>query len=207
MIIVDCEQGTPEWFAARVGSITASRCKDACDRLKNGDPSAKALGYAAQVAMEIVCGVSCDDTYVNFAMRRGTELEPMARRVYEERTGNLLQRSGIALTDDRRFGYSTDGFVDEDGAIEIKCPLSPLVVVSMWRDGGLDEYTHQIQMGLWLTGRKWIDFVMFDPRLKPAGKELYLRRVQRDENFIEDMELKLLDFSRIVDANVSALTR
>ena len=187
--------------------ITASRCKDACDTLKNGAPSSKALGYAAQVAMEIVCGVSCDDTFVNFAMRRGTELEPLARRAYEVRSGNIVQRSGIALTDDRRFGYSTDGFVDEDGAIEIKCPLSPLVVVSMWRDGDLSDYMHQIQMGLWLTGRRWVDFCMFDPRLAPSGKDLYLRRVQRDEQFIENMEMKLLAFSRIVDDNVAALTK
>ncbi len=205
MITIDCEQGTREWLEARVGLITASRCKDACDTLKNGQPSAKAMGYAAQVAMERVAGVSCDDVFVNFAMRRGTELEPEARVVYEAASGNLVQRAGIVLTDDRRFGYSTDGAVDDDGLIEIKCPLSPLVVVTMWRDQDLSNYQHQMQMGLWITGRKWIDFVMYDPRLAPVGKHKFIKRVRRDEDFIEKMEDDLMRFSRIVDDFEAAL--
>ena len=204
-IIVDCEQGTPEWHAARVGAITASRCKDACDTLKNGQPSAKALGYAAQVAMERVAGVSCDDTFVNFAMRRGTELEPAARSAYEAHTGNLVQPAGMVFTDDRWFGYSTDGFVEDDGAIEIKCPLSPLVVVSMWREQDLSDYMHQMQMGLWITGRQWVDFVMYDPRLAPVNKHKFIRRVRRDENFIERMEEDLMRFRRIVEGFEAAL--
>lgn len=205
MILIDCEQGAPEWLEARIGAVTASRCKDACDTLKNGQPSAKALGYAAQVAMERVAQVSCDDTFVNFAMRRGTELEPEARSAYEAHSGNIVQTAGIVFTDDRWFGYSTDGFVEDDGAIEIKCPLSPLVVVSMWRDKNLSEYMHQMQMGLWITGRKWIDFVMYDPRLARVGKSLFVQRVHRNEAFIERMEESLMRFRRTVDDFEAAL--
>lgn len=205
MIAIDCDQGTPEWLEARIGAVTASRCKDACDTLKNGQLSAKAMGYAAQVAMERVAQVSCDDTFVNFAMRRGTELEPEARKAYEAHSGNLVQPAGIVFTDDRWFGYSTDGFVEDDGAIEIKCPLSPLVVVSMWRDKNLAEYMHQMQMGLWITGRKWIDFVMYDPRLAKVGKSLFVQRVHRNEAFIEQMEESLIRFRRTVDDFESAL--
>lgn len=205
MIVVDCEQGTPEWHAARIGAVTASRCKDACDTLKGGQPSAKAMAYAAQVAMERVSGVSCDDTFVNFAMRRGTELEPEARSVYEAHSGNIVQPAGIVFTDDRWFGYSTDGFVEDDGAIEIKCPLSPLVVVSMWRDQDLEAYMHQMQMGLWITGRKWIDFIMYDPRLSSVRKHQFIRRVPRDEAFIEKMEDSLMRFMRVVEDFEAAL--
>lgn len=207
MIVIDCDQGTPEWLAARLGCVTASRCKDACDKLKSGAPSGKAIGYAAQVAMERVAGVQCDDTYVNFAMRRGTELEPLARSAYEAATGNWVQQAGIVKTDDHRHGYSTDGFIGDDGALEIKCPLSPLVVVKMWRDADLSDYVHQIQMGLWITGRHWLDFVMFDPRLAPVGKELFIKRVLRDEDFIGRMEDDLMTFMRMVDENEAALRR
>ena len=205
MIIINCEQGSPEWRAARIGVITASRCKDACDRLKSGDFSAKALGYAATLAHERVSQESCDDTFVNFAMRRGSELEASARAAYEMETGLVAQESGIALTDDAAFGYSTDGFVGADGAIEIKCPLSPLVVQTMWFTGDMSEYEHQIQMGMWLTGRKWIDFVMFDPRLQIVGKALYLRRILRDDDFIERTERRLLEFRVLVDENEAGL--
>jgi hypothetical protein len=205
MITINCEQGSADWHAARLGVITASRAADACDTLKNGAFSNKAIGYAAQVAMERVAGVPCDEVFVNFAMRRGSELEPRARLAYEEHTGQLVSESGICLTDDRVFGYSSDGFVGTDGLIEIKAPLSPLKVVTMWKEHDLSEYRHQIQMGLWLTGRKWCDFIMFDPRLVPVGKELYIEHVERDEKFIEQLEADLLKFRGLVDEYEAAL--
>lgn len=205
MIVIDCEQGSQDWHNARLGVITASRAADACDKLKNGAPSHKAIGYAAQVAMERVAGVPCEDVFVNHAMRRGTELEPHARLAYEEQTGQLVQESGLVLTDDRLFGYSTDGFVGQDGMVEIKCPLSPLVVVTMWKDHDIASYKHQIQMGLWLTGRKWCDFIMFDPRLSAVGKELFVEHIERDEKFIEKLEEDLMSFSGLVSEYEAAL--
>lgn len=207
MIVLELEQGTEEWHQARVGVITASCAKDATETLKKtGEPSDKAIRYAAQVAMERVAGVPCDDTFVNFAMRRGSELEPRAREAYEIETGQAVYQSGIVLTDDRRFGYSTDGFVGLDGCVEIKCPLSPLVVIRMWQTGDLSDYIHQIQMGLWLTGRRWCDFIMFDPRLESVGKSLYVKRIARDEAFIEKLEADLLAAMKRVDEFVAVLT-
>lgn len=205
MIIVNCEQGSAEWHAARLGVITASRAAEACERLKSGAFTSKAIGYAAQVAMERVTMQQCDDTFVNFAMRRGTELEPDARLAYEEHTGQLVQESGFVVTDDRLFGYSTDGLVGDDGLIEIKCPLSPLKVVTMWKDHDLSDYKHQIQMGLWLTSRKWCDFVMYDPRLSGVGKALFIQHVERDEAFIEKLEEDLMAFAGLVREYESAL--
>lgn len=205
MIAINCEQGSADWHAARLGVITASRAADACDKLKSGMWSQKALGYAAQVAMERVAQVACDDTFVNFAMRRGTELEPHARLAYEEHTGQLVQEAGIVLTDDSLFGYSTDGFVGHDGMVEIKCPLSPIVVVTMWKDHDIASYRHQIQMGLWLTGRKWCDFIMYDPRLASVGKELFIEHIERDETFIEKLEVDLMAFAGLVSEYEAAL--
>ena|SRR5450631_1103143 len=108
MILVPCEQGSPQWLSLRLGVVAASRCKEARERLKRGAPSQRAIAYAAQVAFERVTGAAADDASVSFAMRRGTELEPMARLAYEAHTGNLIQEAGIAFTGDRSFGYSTD---------------------------------------------------------------------------------------------------
>lgn len=207
MIFIDCEQGSQEWHAARAGAITASKAREALETLKGGQPSAKSITYAAQVAVEIVSGTPVDEGFNSWQMRRGAELEPDARMSYEARTGLLASESGVVLTDDRRFGYSTDGLVGDDGLIEIKCLVSAEKLIAMWSDGDLSEYMHQMQMGMWITGRKWCDFVMYAPQLEPVGKNLFLRRVPRDEKFIETMEAGLVAFMRRVDANVAVLRR
>jgi putative phage-type endonuclease len=205
MKLIVCQQGTPEWHAARLGVITASRAADACGRLKSGGFTSSAVAYAAQVAMERATLVPCDDTFVNYAMRRGSDLEPAARLAYEEHTGQLVQESGFVVTDDDLFGYSTDGIVGDDGLIEIKAPLSPLKVVTMWKDHDISEYRHQIQMGLWLTDRQWCDFVMYDPRLATVGKALFIQHVERDQKFIDKMEEDLLAFAALVREYEGAL--
>ena len=213
MVIIECEQGSSDWLAARVGVITASRFKDACDRLKVkkdqaiGDPSAKMIGYAAEVALERVSAVAADQGFVTWQMRRGTELEPHARTGYEAITGNMATEAGIVLTDDRMFGYSTDGFIERDGIIEIKCPASPEKIIAMWRDGDLSEYIHQIQGGLWITGRLWCDFIMYAPQLETVGKHLFVKRVERDESFIECLEKDLMVFAALVQDNEGVLRR
>lgn len=205
MIFVNCTQGTPEWFAARAGVITASKFADAVSTLKSGDFSQASKDYAYKVAIERIYGETTEDTYVTWEMRRGTELEPLARIAYESKSGNLAEESGIVLTDDRVFGYSTDGFVDDDGLIEIKCPNSARKLVEMWETGDLSEYEHQIQGGMWITGRKWCDFIMYAPQLQPVDKHLFIKRVKRNDDFIEAMEEKLQDFASRVESHIRNL--
>ena len=205
--LIQCEQGTAEWLQARSGVITASRFKDAVDTLKNGHPTAKSVSYAAQVSIERVSGKPSDEGFSTWQMRRGTELEPLARMEYEVETGNLASESGIAVTEDNVFGYSTDGFVGDDGLIEIKCPASPEKIIQIWSTGDLSEYIHQIQGGMWITGRKWCDFIMYCPQLETVGKQLFLRRIERDDSFIDEMVEKLLAFKARVDANEEILRK
>jgi exodeoxyribonuclease (lambda-induced) len=205
MIYIECEQGTEEWHAARCGVITASRFKDACDRTKKGEPSAKLVGYAAEVALERVTGQAADAGFVTWQMKRGTELEPLARMAYEANTGHMATEAGVVLTDDRLFGYSTDGFIERDGLIEIKCPASPEKIIDMWREGDLSEYIHQIQGGLWITGRLWADFIMYCPALACVGKDLFVKRVERNEAFIEKLEADLMAFAAMVKDNEDVL--
>ena len=198
MIFVDAEQGTREWKLARAGAITASNFRDALTTLKSGAMSQKALDYAACVAIERISEEPADEGFVSWQMRRGTELEPEARMSYEARTGNLAEESGVVLTDDRKFGYSCDGLVGDDGLIEIKCVVSPISVINMWSTGDMSDYMHQMQGGMWITGRLWCDFVMYCPQLKNISKDLFYRRVKRDDNFIETMEVQLLAFEKKV---------
>lgn len=171
------------------------------------EPSAKALAYASLIAVETIAREPLDDTFVTYAMRRGRELEPYARSTYEVRTGSVVEEVSLILTDDGRFGYSADGFVDDDGLIEIKCPAACDKLVQVWQNPGAAhlEYIDQINGGLWITGRKWCDLVIYCPWLAPVGKDLFVRRIHRDEAAIEELESDLVDFMRLVDANLEVL--
>lgn len=205
MIFVECEQGTPEWFQARAGVITASTFSDAISKLKRksggknvGDSTDVSDRLAYETAMERITGEPYGDTFQTYAMRRGSEMESYARITYENRFGVIVNEAGIVLTDDRKFGYSTDGFVGEKGMIEVKTPIDMLKIVAMIRTGNIEEYVHQIQGGLWISGREWCDFVMYVPPLKGIGNDLYVKRIKRDEEFIDEMVEELLVFDKKV---------
>lgn len=200
MIIISCRQGTPEWLQARSGAVTASRFADAVSKLtrasgdkKAGDWSGVSDRYAADIAIERISGIPYGEPPKTWLLDRGHELEDLARIAYEARTGFLVEETGVVLTDDRKFGYSTDGMPD-DGLIEIKCPIDSIKIATMWRTGDVSEYMHQMQGGMWITGRNWCDFIMYVPDLASVGKDLYVKRIHRDDKFIDEMAEQLLAF-------------
>lgn len=205
MIQHDHPQGTDAWLACRAGVITASRFKDARDRLKPtkggeiGKPSAKCTGYASQVALERIAGRPVDKAFENWQMREGKEQEPAARRAYEAKTGYLVEEAGFITTDDSRFGYSPDGLIDDDGLLEIKTIVSGDVAVKVCGLDDLSGYMDQCLGGLWLTGRKWLDLVIWCPALEPIGRELQVHHIVRNENTIQALEDDLMVFAAMVD--------
>jgi len=201
MKFIECDQGTPEWLAARAGCITASNFSTAISVLtrtsgekKAGDPTDAADKYAGTVAIERISERAYGEPPKAWVLDRGHDLETVARRRWESRTGLLAEEAGVCKTDDDWFGYSTDGLVDDDGLIEIKCPIDPNKIAAMFKTGDVSEYIHQIQGGLWITGRQWCDFIMYVPDLEPAGNELYVKRIHRDDDFIDEMVRQLLRF-------------
>ena len=213
MHYITAPQGSEAWLQARVGKITASRYKDARDRLKAakgetlGKPSAKCNAYAAQVAVERIAGRPIDKVFQNWQMREGQEQEPHARNAYDVESGNVVQEVGAIVTDDDLFLYSPDGLIGDDGLLEIKTLLSADVILRVIGDGDLSEYMDQCMGGLWLTGRKWIDLVLWAPALEPIGRALTIKRIERDENAIEALEADLIAFAKIVADNEAALRR
>lgn len=212
MRFIECPQGTPEWFAARVGRVTASCFADAisvCSRKSGardiGDPTAVAERYAADLAIERISGQQHGEPPKAWVLERGHQMEAAARMHYEARTGSFVTEAGICVTDDGLFGYSTDGLVDDDGLIEIKAPIDSLKILSMWMTGDTAEYDHQMQGGMWITGRKWCDFIMYAPDLAAVGKDLFIKRVHRNDEFIDAMVAQLVKFDALVEANVAIL--
>ena len=188
------EQGSPEWKQARAGKVTASRAKDARDRLKSGAASGKQIAYACQVALERVSHQPADATFENWQMREGHVQEPIARAAYERRTGNLVDEVGAFATDDDLFLYSPDGLIDGDGLLEVKTLFSPERIMTIVGNGDVSDFIDQCMFGLWLTGRQWIDLVVWVPALE----HLSVKRIARDDDYIEAMEADLIAFAKLV---------
>lgn len=155
-----------------------------------GEPSDPALRLAARKAIERISARPYGNTGGGFyATERGHEQEAYARMRYEARFGLIVDEAGLCKTDDGLFGYSSDGFVNDDGLIEVKTPADILKVIRILQTGDVGEYMHQMQGGMWITGRKWVDFLMAVPDLAALnnGNELYIKRVYRDQAFIDRM--------------------
>lgn len=203
MIYSNHPQGTPEWLETRRGVITASRFRDAREKLKDGRPSKAAIQYAMDTARERLGG-RAPQKFVNAAMREGTEQEPLARLAYEARTGRLVEEVGFAATEDRLFGVSVDGLVGDDGIVEIKTMVSSDTLFTAL-GGDISAYMDQCIGAMWLLHRQWVDLVLWAPDLKCIGRHLTIHRIDRDDDAIESLESDLIDFNRLVTQYMLAL--
>jgi hypothetical protein len=164
-----------------------------------GKPSEMALNYAFRLAVERISGLPLDDGYESWSAARGHELEPVARSRHMEEKGVWVERIGFVTTDDGVFGASLDGVIEPDGAAEYKAFLDPAKLRAILIDGDIGEVRQQAQGCLWITRRSWIDVCLYCPALAPAGKDLWVKRFARDDDFIETMELELVEFKNLVD--------
>jgi hypothetical protein len=200
MKLIHCDQGSAEWHAARAGCITASMFKVARSRLKkSGEPTEAALNYAFRTAIERISGAPLDEGFETWQMRRGHDLEPAARLAHEMSAGVMVQRAGFVTTDDGLFGASADGLIGDDGGSEYKCLVSPEGLRDVLLSNDISEFTDQIQGCMWITGRRYWHFALYCPPLEPCGKELYWRRIERDDDYIEALELDLMQFRVMVN--------
>lgn len=190
-------QGTPEWHKARAGHATASRFKDVLAKIKTGEAASR-RNYRVQLVTERLTGTVADG-FKSQAMIWGTETEPLARLAYEAKTGEPVFETGFNAHPKIDWcGGSPDGLVGEDGLIEIKCPESATHIEAILDRICPTEHLPQIQGNLWITGRKWADFVSFDPRF-PKHLQLVIVRVARDDAYIAGMAEQVQTFLREVD--------
>lgn len=194
IVFNNAPQGSEAWLAIRRGVITGSRFKDARDRKKNGEMTEKCLGYAYDLAREREGG-SAPETYVNAAMRLGTQEEPVARLTYEAETGQFVEEVGFAHTADLKFGCSVDGLVPPKGMVEIKAMVSSATLFKAMVDEDISEYRDQCVGAMWLLGLEWCDLCLWAPDLKA----LHVIRIERDDNEIDALERDLLAFDRLVE--------
>jgi len=194
------EQGSEAWHNLRLGKITASKVED----VMKGPKLAGYRNYRAQLVCERLTGQR-EETYTNAAMQRGTDLEPFARECYEFISGNTVEQIGfINHPYIPNFGCSPDGLCGDDGMVEIKCPNSATHIDYILNGVVPTEYVKQMTCQLSCSGRQWVDFCSYDPRL-PEEMQLFIIRMHRDNAAIEEMEKAVFAFDKEVERMISDL--
>ncbi len=199
MIILDHEQGTEEWLAARLGKPSASGFARLITQ--TGKPSTQSTKYIAQLVAENIRGCS-EPVYVNEWMQRGTELEPEAREAYEFITSNNVIETGFIVTPDFAYGCSPDGLIDDEGGLEIKCPAPTTHAEYMINpQEGVKKYWQQIQGCMWITNRLWWDFFSYHPEMPHV-----LVRVKRDDDYVAKLATEVNNAVAEIANQVEKLT-
>jgi|SRR6185312_6451352 len=196
-------QGSPEWFAARLGKVTASRIADVTARTKTGWGASRQNIMATLIA-ERLTGEP-QETYTNKEMQWGTDTEPQARDAYEFFADVDVVQVGFVdhpkLSD---CGASPDGLVGEVGLVEIKCPNTATHLDFLLGEKIPEKYLKQMQWQMACTNRQWCDFVCFDPRVPPRMR-LHIERVKRNEVMIETLTADVEVFLREMHTKLRAL--
>jgi putative phage-type endonuclease len=189
-------QGSDAWKQLRLGRVTASRVKDIVSTTKTGYSTSRDK-YMTQLLLERLTNTVAE-SYSNDAMQWGVDNEPYARSAYESAKGVLVdQVAFINHPTIEMAGASPDGLVNDDGLVELKCPMSHTHLESLL--GGLDDqYKVQVQWQMACTGRKWTDLCSFDPRF-PAELQLVIKRFERDDAYIATLEKEVIKFLAELD--------
>lgn len=196
------EQRTDDWFAARLGKVTASRVADVAAKTKTGY-SASRDNYMADLIVERLTGQKAS-SFSNAAMEYGTLMEPNARAAYSARVGELVEEVGfidhptIAMS-----GASPDGLVGE-GLVELKCPNTSTHLEYLLAGEPPAKYVTQMQWQMACTARPWCDFVSYDERL-PEHLRVFVKRVMRDDKRIAELEAEVTKFLAELDEKLKQL--
>jgi putative phage-type endonuclease len=196
------EQGTEAWFQMRLGKITASRITDVIAQVKSGEAAGRE-NYRIELVCERLTGKPTEG-FTNAHMERGTELEPFARAWYEVETGEFVKQ--VPFVDHptiKNAGASPDGIIGE-GLIEIKCPMAKTHIKYLLEDRVPAKYMPQMAWQMACTHSKWVDFVSYCPEL-PADMQMFIKRYERDDAYIAELEAKVIEFDTEVEQMIARL--
>lgn len=198
------EQGSDIWKQIRLGFVTASGIADIFTKSREGKESLTRYKYKVRLVAERLSEVA-QESFVSSAMEWGVQQERFACIEYETQRDVLLDKTGFWLHPTLPWiGVSPDRLVDNDGLVEIKCPNTSTHLNYIFEKKVPETYWAQIQCQLWVTGRKWCDFVSFDPRLPPRNR-LFICRADRDDEYIKNMEKEVLIFLDEVQSLITKL--
>ena len=199
MIIHECQQNSPEWYAVRLGKATASCFAKA---IAGGQGKTRKT-YMIQLLAERLTQ-SEQEGFSNAVMVRGQEIEPFAKEYYELLNDVSIQEVGFVERNEDT-GASPDGLVGSGGLIEIKCPNSTTHIEIILADKVPTTHKPQIQGQLWVCEREWCDFVSYDPRVRQ--RPFFCERVYRDDEYIKELHIKIQMFIDEMNQMMQILTK
>jgi hypothetical protein len=199
MRIIDCEQGTPEWFRVRAGMPTASEFATVMASGKGGAESKTRRTYMLKLAGEIITGEPME-SYSNAHMERGKAMEDEARDFYAFMTDETPQRVGFVVNGPK--GCSPDSLIGTIGMLEVKTKLPHLMIECLLKDEFPPEHKAQCQGGLWVAEREWIDIAVYWPKLPP-----FIKRAYRDEDYIKKLAAAVDAFNDELQQTVEQVRR
>lgn len=198
------EQKTEEWFAARLGKVTASRLADVMAKTKSGYAASR-QNYMAELICQRLTGKS-QEGFSNAAMQRGTELEPVAREMYvlNQFDAHVTETGFIDHPTLNGFGASPDGLVNSDGLLEIKCPNTWTHLETLKTGQPARKYLLQMHAQMMCTSRNWCDFVSYDDRLPPE-LAYFETRVALDSQLVEEITTEVRKFIAELEKEVEEI--
>lgn len=196
--IFDFAQGSPEWYAVRLGIPTASEFSTIMAKGKDGGASLTRAKYLRTLAGEVLTGELEPDSYTNVHMERGKSQEDEAREMYAFLTDEEPQRVGFLRNG--RVGASPDSLVGANGGLEIKTALRHIQIDRLQRGTLPPEHKAQVQGCIWMAKREWWDFMSYAPKLPPL-----ILRVPRDEPYIATIEKSVEAFNEELDNIVQSI--
>lgn len=199
MEIIRCDQGSPEWFAARAGIPTASEFSTVMAQGRKGDESKTRRTYLLKLAGEIVTGEPAEN-YSNAHMERGKVMEDEARDAYALQARVDPDRIGFIRSGAK--GCSPDSLIGSSGGLEIKTCLPHIQIDRLLKGVLPSEHKAQVQGSLWVAEREWWDFVSFWPRLP-----LFVIRVYRDDGYIATLAGAVKQFNEELAETVERVRR
>lgn len=199
MQIIECEQGSPEWFAARMGIVTASEFKTIIGVKKDARDKATRDAYMRKLAGELLTGEPMP-SYSNSDMERGKANEDEARDLYALTTGIDPQRVGFIRN--HNAGCSPDSLIGNNGGLEIKDAQAHVQIERLLKGELPPEHRAQVQGNIWLAEREWWDFVSHCRRLP-----LLVTRVRRDDGYIATLSGAVNQFNEELAELVEKIRR
>lgn len=201
--MLNVEQNSPEWLQARCGSLGASGLNEALATTKSGWGASRE-NIMARIIAERLTGTP-QDSYSNAAMQWGHDQEDNAANAYEFLTGRKTQKAGLFFHPTlEKTHASPDRLVGDDGLLEVKCPNTATHLETFTKGKVPSKYVNQMQWQMACTGRQWVDFASYDPRL-PEELQLIVMRLPRDDEKIKKLEIDVAIFLKEVEAKLEAI--
>lgn len=202
--VIDAEQRSPAWFAARLGRLTGSNAGKMLAKIKSGE-AADRRNLRVQLILERLTQKPQESGFQSDAMRAGIEREPLAIAAYEAQTGQLLEATGFLSHNELMIGASLDGHLgDFETLISIKC-RQPAAHYDFLRHGIIPASAMaQMRHELFVSGGREHHYVSWNPDF-PDTKQLKFVVLKRADLDIPEYERFALHFLAEIDEELRSL--